>query len=108
MITYVGNFPSPPPLPAISLACKAPPSRGRKRKVITQNSPPLVPVLRGPATGGTEDGGGVRACPVLDTGRRGKQTGNGKQARKHYTGCACCLHLAMSQPAAKSASILNQ
>jgi hypothetical protein len=44
------------------------PSRGREILVIAQNSPLLVPVLRSPARGGTEDGAGVRACPVLDTG----------------------------------------
>jgi hypothetical protein len=45
-----------------------PPSRGRKELVIGKDSPPLVLVLRSLAAGGTEDGGGVGACPVRDTG----------------------------------------
>ena len=36
------------------------PSRGREILVIAQNSPLLVPVLRSPARGGTEDGAGEK------------------------------------------------
>ena len=54
-------------------AGKSAPSRGREILVIAQKSPPLVPVLRSPARGGTEDGAGVRACPVLDTGGGGSK-----------------------------------
>ena len=41
-------------------AGKPAPSKGREILVIAQNSPPLAPVLRGPARGGTEDGGGEK------------------------------------------------
>lgn len=41
-------------------ASNPPPSRGREILVIAQNSPPLVPVLRSPARGWTEDGGGEK------------------------------------------------
>ena len=64
-MSYVGNFPSPPPLPPPSRGRKLsviaqkhphpnpPPSRGRKLSVIAQNSPPLA--------GGVGGGGSKRA-----------------------------------------------